>query len=107
MLGPVCVASLLVYVFLLGELSPLILRDIKEKSLLLPVIFVVRVGILFLWLSSFMFVERLLSCFFKGVVSLLVLEFSLYYPFKCWICGKILCKFGFVTEYLCFSIYGN
>ena len=45
-LGPVYV-SLLVYVFLLGELSPLILRDIQEKKLLPPVIFVVRVGILF------------------------------------------------------------
>ena len=46
-----------------GELSPLILRGIKEKSWLLPVIFVVRVGILFMWLSSFRFVGRLLSCF--------------------------------------------
>jgi hypothetical protein len=36
----------------IGELNPLILRDIKEKSLLLPVTFVVRVGILFMWLSS-------------------------------------------------------
>ena len=64
MLGPVCVDSLLVYVFLLGELSPLMLREIKEKKLLLPVIFVVKVGILFLRLSSFRFVEGLLSCFF-------------------------------------------
>ena len=48
----------------IGELSALILRDIKEKQLLLPVIFVVRVGILFLWISSFRFVEGLLSCFF-------------------------------------------
>jgi hypothetical protein len=48
----------------IGELSALILRDIKEKQLLLPVIFVVRVGILFKWLSSFRFVERLLFCFF-------------------------------------------
>jgi hypothetical protein len=31
---------------------------------LLPVIFVVKVGILFLWLSSFSFVEGLSSCFF-------------------------------------------
>jgi hypothetical protein len=31
MLGPVCVASLLVYVFLLEELSILILRDINEN----------------------------------------------------------------------------
>ena len=45
------------------ELSPLILRDIKEKLLLLPIIFVVNVGILFLWLSSFWFVEGLLSFF--------------------------------------------
>ena len=36
----------------IGELSPLILRDIKENSLLLLVNFVVRVGILFIWLSS-------------------------------------------------------
>ena len=64
MLGPVYVTSLLVYVFLLGELSPLILRDIKENQLLLPVIFIVRVGILFMLLFSFRFGERLLSCFF-------------------------------------------
>jgi hypothetical protein len=38
--------------FFIVELSPLILRDTKAKSLLLPVIFVVRVGILFMWLSS-------------------------------------------------------
>ena len=50
----------------IGDLSPLILRDIKEKPLLLPVIFVVRVGILFMLLSSFRFVERLLSCFSLG-----------------------------------------
>jgi hypothetical protein len=49
-----------------GEMSPLILRDIKEMQLLLPDIFVVRVGILSMWLSSFRFVERLLSCIFLG-----------------------------------------
>ena len=63
MLGPVYVSSLLVYVYL-GEFCPLMLRDIKEKRLLLPVIFVVRGGIKFVWLSSFRFVERSLSCFF-------------------------------------------
>jgi hypothetical protein len=63
MLGPVCVASLLVFLFI-GELSPLMLREIKEKQLLLPVIFVVKVGILFLRLSYFRFVEGLLSFFF-------------------------------------------
>ena len=42
------------------------LRDVKERLLLHPVIFVVRGGIMFVWLSSFGFVERLLSCFFLG-----------------------------------------
>jgi len=37
--GPAYISSLLVYVFL-GELNPLMLRDIKENSLL-PVTFVV------------------------------------------------------------------
>jgi hypothetical protein len=36
----------------------------KEKEFLLPVIFVVRGGIILVWLSSFVVVERLLSCFF-------------------------------------------
>ena len=47
----------------IGELSPLMLKDIKENRVLLSVIFVVRSGIKFVWLSSFGFVERLLSCF--------------------------------------------
>ena len=55
--------------------------------------FVVKVGILFLWLSSFSFVKGLLSCFFYGVISIFVLVFSLYYPLKGWIHGKILCEF--------------
>jgi hypothetical protein len=58
-----CNQSISLCVFI-GELSPLILRDIKEKSLLCSVIFVVRVGILFLWLSSSRFGVGLLSCFF-------------------------------------------
>ena len=74
--------------------------------MLLPIIFVVRVGILFLWLSSFIFVEGLLSYFFLGVVSVLVFFFC-YYPLKGCICGKIMCKFGFVVEYFGFSISGN
>jgi hypothetical protein len=76
-------------------MNPLMLRKIKEKSLLLPVIFVVKDKIMCVLLSSFWFVERLLSCFFwgysfppcVGVFHLL----SLYG----WICAKILCKFGF------------
>ena len=50
---------------------------------------------MFVWLSSFGFVERrLLSCFCHGIISLILLEFSLYYPLKDWIHGKILYKFG-------------
>ena len=60
-----------------------------------------------MWLSSFRFVKRLLSCFFLGIVSLLVLEFPLYYPLKDWIHEKIFCEFDFVMEYFGFSIYGN
>ena len=91
----------------IGEFSPFMLREIKEKQLLLTVIFVVKVGILFLWLSYFRFVEGLLSCFFSGVVSIYVLVFSLYYPLKGQIHGKILCEFVFIMEYFGFSIYSN
>jgi hypothetical protein len=59
-----CILSISLYLFI-GELSPLILRDIKEKSLLLPVIFVVRGRVMFMWLSSFLFIKRILfSCYF-------------------------------------------
>jgi hypothetical protein len=44
----------------IGELSLLIVRDFKE-IVVASCYFVVRVGILFLGLSSFRFVERLLS----------------------------------------------
>jgi hypothetical protein len=43
--------SVSLYLFI-GELSPLILRDIKEKLLLFSVIFVDRDEILIIWLSS-------------------------------------------------------
>ena len=43
-----------------------------------------------MWLYFIVFVERLLSCFFYGLVSLLVLVFSIYY----------LCRAGFVERYL-------
>jgi hypothetical protein len=48
----------------IGELSSLMLRNIQEKWLLLPDIFAVISGIMFVCLSYFGFVERLLSCFF-------------------------------------------
>jgi hypothetical protein len=41
------------------EIESTDLRDVKEKFI--PVIFIITVGILFMWLS-FMFIERLLSC---------------------------------------------
>uniref|UniRef100_A0A8C6HW71 Chemokine-like factor n=1 Tax=Mus spicilegus TaxID=10103 RepID=A0A8C6HW71_MUSSI len=42
-----------------------------------------------MWLTSLRFVERLFSCFFYVVVSLLMLEFSLCYPLKGSICDVI------------------
>ena len=65
MMGPVYISSLSAYVFLLEELSPLMLRDIKEQWFLFFVIFVVSGSIKFVWFSSFGFVvRRLISCFF-------------------------------------------
>jgi hypothetical protein len=59
-----------------GEMNPLMLKDIKENCLLLPVIFVVRGAIIFLWLYSFWFVEKkkITIFLFWSVVSLLVWE---------------------------------
>jgi cellulose synthase/poly-beta-1,6-N-acetylglucosamine synthase-like glycosyltransferase len=51
-----------------------------------------------MWLSSLKFVEIVVPSLFQGVVTLFVLEFSPYYPLKCWIRGKILYGFGFVME---------
>jgi hypothetical protein len=64
MLGPCFCSQSVSLCLFIGELSPLILRHIKEKQLLLPIVLLVKVGILFLWLSSFWFVEGLPSCFF-------------------------------------------
>ena len=65
------------------KLSPLMKGDIKDQWLFLLVICVDRDGIMSVWLllSSFLFIVWwLISCFFSGVVSLLVLEFPVYYP---------------------------
>jgi hypothetical protein len=79
MLGFVHLSILLAYVFLIGELSILIFSDIKDQWLLVHIIFVVRGGIIFLWLSSFGFILRwLISRFLLGVVSFLVLEIFFY-----------------------------
>jgi ABC-type branched-subunit amino acid transport system permease subunit len=92
-LSPVYLFSLLVYVFL-RQLSPLILRNIKEKWLLLIAIFVVRGGISFLcgYLLLGLLKDYFLV-FFQGVVSVLMLVLSICYPWKGWFYRKILCKF--------------
>ena len=65
--------------FFIWELSALMVRDIKEKGLFLTVIFIVTGRIMCVWLSSFGFVVRILiSWFFLGAVSLLILEFYIY-----------------------------
>jgi len=64
MLGPLYVSCVLVYIFFVGDLSPLMSRDSNELSLLFPVILVVRGEIIFVWLTSFGLVARRLhSCF--------------------------------------------
>jgi hypothetical protein len=45
MLGPVCVVSLLVYIFLLGKLSPLMLREIKKNNWYFLSFLLVKLGI--------------------------------------------------------------
>ena len=58
--------------------------------------------------GSFGFVVRILiSCFFLGVASLLVLEFSIFYSFVGVDLWENIVIIGFVMEYLGFSIYGN
>jgi hypothetical protein len=56
MLDSVYISSLLSYVFLLGELSPLMLRDVRDQWSFVPVILVVRGGTTFVLFSSFGFV---------------------------------------------------
>jgi hypothetical protein len=100
-LGHVYLSSLLVYALSMsqffGELSPLMLSNIKNQWLLLPIIFLVRSGIMFVWLSSFWFVERrLISSFFLGSsYSPCVGVFQLL-SFIGLVCGNIWYKFGFV-----------
>jgi len=62
----------------IGDLSALMLRDIRDQ-LLVPAIFVVR-GRKFECFSSFEFVvKRLILAFFLSIVSHLVLDLSFYY----------------------------
>ena len=71
-----CIQSVSLYLFI-GELNPLILRDIKERRLLFSDMFVFVSDFMCLWLSAFDFVVRyLLSCPFFGAGTFLVLEFS-------------------------------
>ena len=60
-----CTQSVSLYVFI-GKLSPLILRDIKDKFLLLPVIFVVRVENHFSGLSSLDLLKDYLLAFSRA-----------------------------------------
>jgi hypothetical protein len=98
MLDPIYVASLLVYVFILGK--------ILRKSNCYFLYFCRKswdsvLAAVFLW-----FVEGLLSYFFYGVVSVLMLVFSLYYPLKGWIVDDIV-SIWFYHGIVGFSIYGN
>ena len=77
----VCISSLLVYVFFIDEFSLLILRDIRERLVLVPDMYVFVGGATCLWVSAFDFVVRcLISCLFFGAGIFLVSEFSFQDP---------------------------
>jgi hypothetical protein len=97
-----CIKSVSLCLFI-GELSPLILRK-SDCCFLLFLLLEVE-----LCLCGYLLFGLLKEDYFLDfiIVSLIVLEFFLYYPLKDWVCGKILCKFGFVMECFGFSIYGN
>jgi len=81
--------SVSLYLFI-GELSPLILRDIKDRWLLFLVIFAFLDSFMCLWFPPFDFVVRcLISCLS------LVRVFSLYYSFP----SQILCRAWLVNRY--------
>jgi hypothetical protein len=88
MMDPIFTSILWLYVFLLGNLSPLMLRDTNNKWLLIPVTLMlvvlgVCVCVCVLLLFCFAGMELLIFCFvlfvlfvFLDVVILLWLEFS-------------------------------
>jgi hypothetical protein len=60
----------------IGELNPLILRDIRKSLMLVPRMFGFVGGFMCLWFSPFGFVVRcLIYCHFFGAGTILVLEF--------------------------------
>jgi hypothetical protein len=66
MLGPDCVASLLVYVFFYWGIESIDVKRNQRKVILTYVIFVSKVGILFLWLSSFSFLKDYFLAFSRA-----------------------------------------
>jgi hypothetical protein len=64
MLDLVCVSSLLAYAFLIGQLYPLLLRDIKDRLLLVPAMFVFIGDFMCLWFSPFDLVWELINILF-------------------------------------------
>jgi hypothetical protein len=81
MLDLVCVSSLFAYVFFIGELSPLILRDIKDRWLLFPGLFVC----LFVcrWLCGLVVLSFWLCC------EMLNILYFLYFRYLLWM-GLVL-----------------
>ena len=73
--------------FLIGELSLLLVRDINDQWLLVPVILLFEL-VLYVCFSSVVFVERC-SCVFRGVVTLFswifFVFFCFYLEFSVWL----------------------
>jgi len=96
-LGPVYETSQLIHVFCIGELSWLVLRDIKETWLSLYAIFVVGGGIMFVWLYPLGFVARrlviswffLVCCFLPCVGVFHLLSFVGLWSWACYSTWKL------------------
>jgi hypothetical protein len=85
---------------LIGEMSPLILRDIRDQWILFPVIFVVKGGIMFLCFFSVYF-DKINLLIFLSVVSYFCWSFPSIILCRARLVKRLF-KFGFLLEYLGF-----
>ena len=90
----------------IGKLSPLMLRDINEKWLLIPAILMLLVVVCVVFLLLLQWWEIIFSCVFMILVSFTGLELFFLWHLG-YVNGMIVFKFGFVTECLGFFIDGE
>ena len=89
-----CIKSISICLFI-GEMRPLILRDIRERWLLVPFMFGFVCGLTWMWVSFGFVVRWLISCLFFCVLTLLCWSFS----------SRILCRAGLVDRYYLYLVF--